>query len=610
MYSPQSILLKNFKSFAGKHTLTFPQAPGLYSLTGKNKARPRMGGNAIGKSSLLDAIHWVFFGKTMRGQRANAVVNWRAKSKAAVVHKFMLRGKAHTISRGQSPNYLKLDGKIVAQSVVDKLLGIDSAAFCRIVIFGQFNDYFLDLSAAAKLAVFSHALRLSVWDRMAKAARNKAAIAEQKCNAQKIETGRIEGKLSAALAARKQTLKEYKRGRKLFLRIARDQKRNRLGIKSKLAAARVDLQRAAKAERKDRDACRRYKSRLASFDSKIKRHERARYAAERSKAELAKTLRAYGAEKEKAQNLGGVCPVCRGRIDTKDRREIAQHYQNLIDLADVDSRSIDKAFAVAVKRLNRAMVKEAAIREKLERSEDRISGHAGKISELKVKIAKLQQQLSASKAAIAPMPGKKAYRAACATARRLRKAHKAAKAVAIRLAGRAAGYQELAKAALAARLQLLEGALAHLNAATAAALPGLGLAGWRIVYACAREGAAGQTIRGFTVKIHPPVGKPAPWESWSGGEGQRLRLAGALGMADFLGDRAGFKSNVEFYDEPTAYVSAAGLGDLVQTLADRAADTKRVLWLVDHRALNAGDFAGYLRLAKTKAGSIFEEQQW
>ena len=68
------IELNNFKSYRGIHKVQFPERAGLYSITGKNLLNPRLGANAVGKSTLLDAIFWALYGKTPRGLRANEVI--------------------------------------------------------------------------------------------------------------------------------------------------------------------------------------------------------------------------------------------------------------------------------------------------------------------------------------------------------------------------------------------------------------------------------------------------------------------------------------------------------------------------------------------------------
>ena len=82
-----------------------------------------------------------------------------------------------------------------------------------------------------------------------------------------------------------------------------------------------------------------------------------------------------------------------------------------------------------------------------------------------------------------------------------------------------------------------------------------------------RETTTGTVSKGFQVLIYSPDNKePVPWEAWSGGEAQRLRLAGSMGLASLILDSKGIKSNIEIFDEPSAYLSQSGIEDLVELL--------------------------------------------
>ena len=119
MFDVEKVDIEDFKSFAGKHSFKFPTEPGLYGITGKNLDKPRLGPNGVGKSTLLDAIFWAFYGHTTRGLKAGDVINWAAKSCAVTVH--ALIGNADvTVARSQSPNGLRLNNQPVNQETLQK----------------------------------------------------------------------------------------------------------------------------------------------------------------------------------------------------------------------------------------------------------------------------------------------------------------------------------------------------------------------------------------------------------------------------------------------------------------------------------------------------------
>jgi energy-coupling factor transporter ATP-binding protein EcfA2 len=119
-----------------------------------------------------------------------------------------------------------------------------------------------------------------------------------------------------------------------------------------------------------------------------------------------------------------------------------------------------------------------------------------------------------------------------------------------------------------------------------------------------RETKSGTVSRGFNVFVRSPDSADAvPWEAWSGGETQRLRLAGTMGLMDLIADRVGRQPTMEVFDEPTDRLSGDGIDDLVTLLSSRAKLEQKRIFLVDHRSLDAGRFDGQLRVVYNEHGS-------
>jgi energy-coupling factor transporter ATP-binding protein EcfA2 len=136
----------------------------------------------------------------------------------------------------------------------------------------------------------------------------------------------------------------------------------------------------------------------------------------------------------------------------------------------------------------------------------------------------------------------------------------------------------------------------------------LGWVGWSVVFAVERETKAGTVARGFNVLVSSPESQePVPWTSWSGGEMQRLRLAGAMGFGNLVANRRG-KSSLEIWDEPTAHLSAGGIADLLQWFRIRAEAENKTIWLIDHRSLDSGEFAGVFVARKENGSSTISRQ--
>jgi DNA repair exonuclease SbcCD ATPase subunit len=154
------------------------------------------------------------------------------------------------------------------------------------------------------------------------------------------------------------------------------------------------------------------------------------------------------------------------------------------------------------------------------------------------------------------------------------------------------------------RLMVVEEALNKLEIEVNNNLASLGLTDWRVEFDVERENKSGGVTRGFVVLIHAPgQAQPVRWEAWSGGETQRLRLAGNLGLADLIMESAGVTSSVEFYDEPSLYLGQQGLLDLAETLHDRALREGKRIFLIEH---NLADYAftGTITVQKSKHRAI------
>jgi DNA repair exonuclease SbcCD ATPase subunit len=152
------------------------------------------------------------------------------------------------------------------------------------------------------------------------------------------------------------------------------------------------------------------------------------------------------------------------------------------------------------------------------------------------------------------------------------------------------------------RLLTLEEVLTELEISANGLLEDLGLAGWSMHFHVERETKSGSVQTGMGVMITSPEHtEPVKWESWSGGEGQRLRLAGALALSEVLLNHAGIEINLEILDEPSR--SLASSRDLIDALAERAERLQRRILYVDHLAIESSQFASTIMIVKTKEGS-------
>ena len=158
------------------------------------------------------------------------------------------------------------------------------------------------------------------------------------------------------------------------------------------------------------------------------------------------------------------------------------------------------------------------------------------------------------------------------------------------------------------RLQLIAEALTELEIEVNSCVTALGLIDWELKFQVDRETASGTISRGFTVSVISPYNnKPVPWESWSGGESQRLRIAATMGLSNLIRSRTGTELALEVWDEPSTALSQQGVHDLLEALNHRANTEQRPIWIVDHTSHSFGGFAGGATITKRKSGSVIEQ---
>jgi len=154
------------------------------------------------------------------------------------------------------------------------------------------------------------------------------------------------------------------------------------------------------------------------------------------------------------------------------------------------------------------------------------------------------------------------------------------------------------------RLGLIGEALIELEVEANSGVEALGLRGWELRFQVDRENKGGGVQRGFSVGVKSPLSVGiVPWEAWSGGEAQRLRIAAQMGVSDLARSRTGVDIPLEVWDEPTAGLSPGGVDDLLEALRARAIAEGREIWVVDHRTHAFGGFDGGATIIKTPSGS-------
>ncbi len=138
-----SIEIENFGTIG--HVMLELQNRGLVLVTGVNKDTPKASSNGAGKSLLLEAFCWCIWGRTVREDKDDDVVNDRVGKNCKVSVIFEENGKRFTVTRyrkhnkSRKPNDLELfleDTELsgasmkATQLVINGLVGLTFETFC------------------------------------------------------------------------------------------------------------------------------------------------------------------------------------------------------------------------------------------------------------------------------------------------------------------------------------------------------------------------------------------------------------------------------------------------------------------------------------------------
>ena len=102
-----SLGIKNFRSFKNEQVFYFA-GPGFHFLCGDNQTESRLGANGAGKSTVFEALCWLFYGKTSKGMKGSDLCNWEAGKQTEVWLLYEELGSQYRVSRSWKPNHWKL----------------------------------------------------------------------------------------------------------------------------------------------------------------------------------------------------------------------------------------------------------------------------------------------------------------------------------------------------------------------------------------------------------------------------------------------------------------------------------------------------------------------
>lgn len=610
MHKFRQLILRDFKSFAGEHVISLGGQPGLIYVCGENEAEPRLGANGVGKSTIWDGLVWCLYGYTVKGLRNADIRPWHGKHKTSVAVKFThSSGSKHVIERAVHPNKLLLDGKDVGQEEINKLIGLPYAVFINTVIQGQGRPLFLDMSPRDKMALLSDVKDLDKWETRSK----RASEATAKLQSERSDLVREKDTIEAGLAYARQNLKDIKKRSEEWETLANKKHSARKEQLAKLIKKRDDLQKrvdtatlaydgAGTEKKHHEEKVYELRSRLSDAQTLVSKAEALEELADKRTAALKKKRKELRTEK--------TCPTCGQAVKSKDLSKHIAELDKELDLIEQGRERMDlPALQKQVKNLKRQIEQEENHYNGFKIKEDKALATLELLKpdlvEVKIEISKLTE----ARAEVNPYVEQRAQvRDKIAKLKKdLQSVEEDIEAVDTEIIHTSywiKGFKDV-------RLYIIEEFLQELTMHTVAALEEIGLIGWNIRYEIEKQTKSGSSTPGLHVLVSSPKSKTAVrWESWSGGEAQRLRLVGSMALSTVLLNHAGLNFNIEVLDEPSQHLHATGIEDLLALLDQRAERLSKRIYYTDHNETTEYRFTDTMLVVRDKKGSyVYEDQE-
>ena len=616
----EGLYLKNFRSIQELDWDLTSVESGLIFVSGDNRVEPSLGANGAGKSSIFEGMVWTLYGQNSRNIKTPTLVTW-GESKRSIIGRVRLSidNEPIQIERTAQTAGLRIfqhgEWRTVVQTDVNNLLGLDFNSFIWLVYIPQFGIRFFDLTPTEKLNLFTSIMEetLNKWAVFADKARDRASELTREIEQRNIELGKFSGllqaqttteyrKLSSAFETdRTKKLKELNadilKEQKKFKNITKDLKVSKRDIAATKSVLEHDVKSKDKIDKARNDALvdlNKAKDLLRTCEIQIRMYEK---------------------ELNTIENLEDVCPTCNQQVDSEHKAKIIKDLRTKISKEENKLNRHTALVEDKEEHFNRKRGELQAVTEEiqrygrqtndleleyrtLEKDYDRCSDE---LEKLKGDVKALKSQRNEYEVLIQKTRDKKKLLNRVVTTMTEETQELNKELVAQNYWKK--GFKDI-------RIMLIREALKEFESYVNMNLVSLGLENWQVTLDIESETKSGTLRRELSVFVTTTEDgekMTVPFNVWSGGEGQRLRLAGIFGMIDFIQNYNNVEFNIEIYDEPTTWLSNAGIVNLMETLAQRASSTDRRIMVIDHRDLESmGTFDSAIAVVKDSSGTYIE----
>ena len=615
----EKLTVSYFKVFRKKQTFHFPLAPSLNFMFGENQVDKDMGSNASGKSSVWDALCWVFYGKTARNIKASGVGNWEFNKPCTVTVEYVdVSGCRRVLTRTWRPVGLFFSEtgenvNVTTEQVVGTIR-MPYEAFLGIVLLPQFGTSFLSQKPAQRERYFSELLELDIWLELSKRAGVKAGIEEVARKEYENALYNIVGKIESLKAINyRKDISEWEG------KVRQDMD----DLAEEIESATVSL---GKAYRDKLAITNRLEYLSESIEEKSEEVYQLRGRLQELEAlhdELISLVAVCERERERVFVLyndiyelkEGKCSLCGQSVSKKyysaERKRLEDNlYERDMELEEsIKKRDSCKKKLAELRQLKRELqIHIAEDREESLRITYRLEDLARMFNKAVLDVQDFQEELDVLCEASNPYKSKQAD-----IDRKVERLEHKQRCSIVKIqerVERAEAYRYWVVGFREVRLYLLSESMRQLEFEINEAMVQLGLIGWRISIGADRINNKGDLTggKGFEVYVSSPTSpKKVLWESWSGGESQRLMVASLMGASSLLKNKYGVFPSLEVWDEYTNYMSEEGVSDFLELMRDRSTNLGSQVWLVDHSRIQYSGFDNEVVVRRTPdAGSLIE----
>lgn len=603
------LYIQGFKSFTKEQLLDINNLDnGLIFVSGENKVEPKLGGNGVGKSALFEALSFVFFGKTSTNLKAGDIKNWYSTEKCAVTIEFERNGEQHTLTRTWNPNTLVLDSRTVAQDEVNDLIGMNFESFSYSVFISQFGQKFLDFTPSEKLNIFTSILedKLKEWDTFVdKATLNYKSYTEEVSEIRN-SISELNGKLSILEKNDYSKLSEEWENSHLekiknIIDTISINKAVLEGYSKELKEKNKELKKLGE----DFD-----ESVLDEIEENIKKYTNQGNEYAKTISGLNTEIRMINKDLKDLQELGNKCPTCKQKVDGKVIKTETDILKEQISNTEELLNGFIKKEKEIAKSLSNEKNKKVKEIEKLNKQEREINDLDKEVTVLENDIVNCKDRIDYNSIELEKEKNNKnpyidMISDNDSKVKMLKRKLLYQEEELDRTKRLVEIYKYWQKGFKDIKLMLTSEALDEFEIEINNNLQNLGLADWKVKLLVDTETKSGSVKRGFNIFVKSPVNENlVPFDCWSGGEGQRIRIATTLGLVDFISNKRGSLWNILVLDEISRHLSTSGIEDVIYLLRNKALENNMKIFYIDHKDLHTyGGFTSTINIIKDDKGS-------